>query len=63
MTTHLWASPPFTQTNNTDLAGLAQSLLDTPAQAYSGLGGALRARDPEQVRLLVGSARLLRFLI
>src|SRR6266852_1558042 len=26
MTTHLWASPPFTHTNNTDTSGLAQSL-------------------------------------
>ncbi|SRR6266851_4239853 len=36
MTTHLWASPPFTQTNNTDTAQSAQSLPRTNP-GYGGL--------------------------
>ena len=59
MTTHLWASPPFTHANDTDPSGLAQSLLDTPSWTYSGVGGALRAPLGPVVAPLVPRCALL----
>ena len=40
MTTHLWASPPFTHANNSDLGGLAQSLVHVLRQDVIRVGGA-----------------------
>src|SRR5216683_1237395 len=52
MTTHLWASPPFTQTNNTGLSRRAQSLLDTPIRTYSGLWGPAAPLGPVAAALV-----------